>query len=112
MGFKEDAKTAYDAWQNMMRLLWVEFRRFQFNINIGDILLLLMLGTALHNLWIFDDQYPYFFRNPAVIEAQRCEQLLGAKIEGIADPGCRVTMACPTHNYTQPIPLNSILPSG
>ena len=103
MGIMSDLKEVKAAWDNLMAGAWVFFRRFQFNLNIGDILIVLMLATALQKLYVLDTEFPYITRNPAVTAAQRCEQLLGAKIEGIAQPGCTIQLVCPTANYTMPM---------
>lgn len=102
MKILSDLKELKTAWDTFMAGMWVFFRRFQFNLNIGDILIILMLATALQNLYILDKDFPYIMRNPAVTAAQRCEQLMNAKIEGITQPGCTIQLVCPKNNYTIP----------
>ena len=85
--------------KSVVTALWEVFRQFQFNINIGDILLVYMLAVALANLYVIDLTYfPWFIhRSPAVDVAQQYYQehtYLQSLLSQVNGTQCRIVKQC------------------
>lgn len=85
--------------KSVVTALWEVFRQFQFNINIGDILLVYMLAMGLANLYVIDlTNFPWFIhRSPAVEVAQQYYQehtYLQSLLSQVNGTQCHIVKQC------------------